>query len=227
MVIALCRAVGALAAPSTRRVVALSLGLGVVIFAVLCLAIAAILYHTAFFEWRALNWLVDVLSGLGVSSRSADERRARRWPTTYAAATAIRPSREKSFLAQTLVILDGVAGVAVMRCRPASEIGRQLTAFVLQALLPGGEMKIHASSPPQPPGRFCPVGSHTIASIKGVPADGRIQDGARRRVIANASAARARPSRASAPKIHQPTYSQKIACHTRCWADRRSTLPTR
>jgi len=35
MVIALCRAVGALAAPSMRRVVALSLGLGVVIFAVL------------------------------------------------------------------------------------------------------------------------------------------------------------------------------------------------
>src|SRR6266478_5655690 len=76
-----------------------------------------------------------------------------------------------------------------MRRRPASEIGRQLTAFVLQALLLGGEMKIHASSPPQPPGRFRPVGSHTIASIKGVPADGRIQDGARRRVIANASAA--------------------------------------
>jgi hypothetical protein len=75
--------------------------------------------------------------------------------------------REKSFLAQTLVILDGVAGVAVMRRRPASEIGRQLTAFVLQALLPGGEMKIHASSPPQPLGRFCPAGSHTIASIKG------------------------------------------------------------
>jgi hypothetical protein len=60
-----------------------------------------------------------------------------------------------------------MAGVAVMRRRPASKIGRQLTAFVLQALLLGGEMKIHASSPPQPPGRFCPVGSHTIASIKG------------------------------------------------------------
>jgi len=37
-----------------------------------------------------------------------------------------------------------MAGVAVMRRRPTSEIGRRLTAFVLQAPLLGGEMKIHA-----------------------------------------------------------------------------------
>ena len=66
MVIALFRAVGALAAPPMRRVVALSLGLAVVTFAVLWWAVAAILYETAFFEWRPLNWLVDVLGGLGV-----------------------------------------------------------------------------------------------------------------------------------------------------------------
>ena len=66
MVIALFRAVSALGAPAMRRVVALSLGLAVVVFAVLWLAIATILYHTALFEWRPLNWLVDLLGGLGV-----------------------------------------------------------------------------------------------------------------------------------------------------------------
>jgi CysZ protein len=66
MVIALFRAVSALGAPPMRRVVALSLGLAVVVFAVLWLAIATILYHTALFEWRPLNWLVDLLGGLGV-----------------------------------------------------------------------------------------------------------------------------------------------------------------
>jgi len=66
MVITLFRAVGALAAPPMRRVVALSLGLAVVTFAVLWWAVAAMLYDTAFFAWRPLNWLVDVLGGLGV-----------------------------------------------------------------------------------------------------------------------------------------------------------------
>jgi uncharacterized protein involved in cysteine biosynthesis len=64
MVIALFRAVSALGAPPMRRVVALSLGLAVVVFAVLWLAIATILYHTALFEWRPLNWLVDLLGSL-------------------------------------------------------------------------------------------------------------------------------------------------------------------
>jgi uncharacterized protein involved in cysteine biosynthesis len=66
MVIALFRAVGALAAPPMRRVVALSLGLAAGTFAALWLAVAAILYHTALFEWRPLNWLVDLLGGLAV-----------------------------------------------------------------------------------------------------------------------------------------------------------------
>ncbi|HMD63663.1 MAG TPA: EI24 domain-containing protein [Stellaceae bacterium] len=66
MVIAFFRAVGALAAPPMRRVVALSFALAVLTFAVLWLAIAAILYHTALFDWRLLNWLVDLLGGLAV-----------------------------------------------------------------------------------------------------------------------------------------------------------------
>src|SRR5690348_8371601 len=49
-----------------------------------------------------------------------------------------------------MVILDRMAGVAVMRRRAGGEISRQLTAFVLQSLLLGGELKIHASEPLRP-----------------------------------------------------------------------------
>lgn len=49
-----------------RRVVALSLGLAVLTFAMLWLAVAAVLYHTTLFDWRPLNWLVDLLGGLAV-----------------------------------------------------------------------------------------------------------------------------------------------------------------
>jgi hypothetical protein len=75
------------------------------------------------------------------------------------------PSLPGDFLAQTFVILDRVAGVAVMCGRPPSEIGRQLTTSVLQALLIGGELKIHASGPPQPLLPPCPE-ARAIASIK-------------------------------------------------------------
>ena len=44
----------------------MSLALAVVTFAVLWLAVAAILYHTAFFDWRLLNWLIELLGGLAV-----------------------------------------------------------------------------------------------------------------------------------------------------------------
>lgn len=60
------RAVAALAEPPMRRVVVLSLGLAVLTFAVLWLGVAEILYHTSFFDWRPLNWLVDLLGGLAV-----------------------------------------------------------------------------------------------------------------------------------------------------------------
>ena len=66
MVIAFLHAVGALSEPPMRRVVALSLALAVLTFAGLWLAIAAILYYTAFFDWRLLNWLVNLLGGLAV-----------------------------------------------------------------------------------------------------------------------------------------------------------------
>jgi CysZ protein len=66
MITALFRAVAALGLPPMRRVVALSLGLALLVFAALWLAIAALLYHTALFDWRPLNWLVDLLGGLAV-----------------------------------------------------------------------------------------------------------------------------------------------------------------
>jgi len=66
MVVAFFRAVGALSEPPMRRVVALSFMLAVLTFAVLWLAVAATLYHTAFFDWRLLNWLVELLGGLAV-----------------------------------------------------------------------------------------------------------------------------------------------------------------
>jgi uncharacterized protein involved in cysteine biosynthesis len=66
MVTAFFRAVGALSEPPMRRVVALSFALAVLTFAVLWLGIGATLYHTAFFDSRLLNWLVDLLGGLAV-----------------------------------------------------------------------------------------------------------------------------------------------------------------
>jgi CysZ protein len=66
MVVALFRAVNLLGAPPMRRVVALSLGLAVGVFAALWVAVAMILDHTALFEWRPLNWLIDLLGSLGV-----------------------------------------------------------------------------------------------------------------------------------------------------------------
>ena len=66
MLIAFLRAVGALAAPPMRRVVALSFGVAVLTFTALWLGVAAALYRTAIFEWQPLNWLVDLLGGLGV-----------------------------------------------------------------------------------------------------------------------------------------------------------------
>jgi hypothetical protein len=39
--------------------------------------------------------------------------------------------RQEPFLTQAVVVLDGMAGVAIMRRRPGGEIGGQLAAFVL------------------------------------------------------------------------------------------------
>lgn len=66
MLIAFCRALSALAMPPMRRVVVLSLGLAVLTFTVLWLAVAGVFYDAAFFKWQPLDWLVDLLGGLAV-----------------------------------------------------------------------------------------------------------------------------------------------------------------
>jgi CysZ protein len=66
MVFALLRAIGALGAPPMRRVTALSIGFAVLTFALVWVAVAAALHHTALFDWRPLNWLVELLGGLAV-----------------------------------------------------------------------------------------------------------------------------------------------------------------
>ena len=66
MFVAFFRAVGALSEPPMRRIVALSFALAVATFALLWLAVAAMLYHTAFFDSRLLNWLINLLGGLAV-----------------------------------------------------------------------------------------------------------------------------------------------------------------
>jgi len=70
MLIALYRAVYALSTPPLRQIVALNLALAVLTFALLWLAVAGVLYNTAFFEWRPLNWLADAMGGLAVLALS-------------------------------------------------------------------------------------------------------------------------------------------------------------
>ena len=66
MLTALCRAFYALSMPPLRRTIALSLTFGVLTFALLWLAVAGVLYNTTLFDWRPLNWLVDLMGGLAV-----------------------------------------------------------------------------------------------------------------------------------------------------------------
>jgi CysZ protein len=66
MLTAFLRAVYVLAMPQMRRVVVLSLGLAMLTFVLLWLAVAGVLYDTALFEWRPLNWLLDLMGGLAV-----------------------------------------------------------------------------------------------------------------------------------------------------------------
>jgi len=70
MLAALCRAFSALSMPPLRRVVALSLALAVLTFAVLWLAVAAVLNKAVLFEWRPLNWFADLMGGLAVLALS-------------------------------------------------------------------------------------------------------------------------------------------------------------
>jgi hypothetical protein len=59
--------------------------------------------------------------------------------------TPWRPPTFQSLFARPLVIFGRMAGISVVCRRAGSEISRQLSAFVLQALLLGGELKIQAS----------------------------------------------------------------------------------
>lgn len=65
MLFALARAVVQLFTPALRRVVALSLALAIVSFAALWTVAALLLADLRIFEWRWLNWLVDLLGALG------------------------------------------------------------------------------------------------------------------------------------------------------------------
>jgi uncharacterized protein involved in cysteine biosynthesis len=66
MLTAFCRAIYVLSTSPMRRVVVLSLGLAMLTFALLWFAVAGVLYETALFEWRPLNWLLDLMGGLAV-----------------------------------------------------------------------------------------------------------------------------------------------------------------
>jgi uncharacterized protein involved in cysteine biosynthesis len=66
MIFALLRAIANLTAPELRRIVVLGLAIAVASFVVLWIGVAVILDHTAFFEWRALNWLVNLLGAATV-----------------------------------------------------------------------------------------------------------------------------------------------------------------
>jgi uncharacterized protein involved in cysteine biosynthesis len=64
MITALIRAVLVLREPQLRRIAALGLGLSLLVFAALWLAMGAALYDTSLFAWRPLDWLVDLVGGL-------------------------------------------------------------------------------------------------------------------------------------------------------------------
>jgi uncharacterized protein involved in cysteine biosynthesis len=67
---AFLRALAALSEPALRRVVGLGLGLAVLVFAGLWLAIGIALYNTTLFSWRPLDWVVELLGGLAVLALS-------------------------------------------------------------------------------------------------------------------------------------------------------------
>jgi CysZ protein len=70
MLVALFHAFGNLFAPALRRVVGLCLALAVASFAVLWVALAIVLNHSARFGWGPLDWLVDLLGALAVLALS-------------------------------------------------------------------------------------------------------------------------------------------------------------
>ena len=66
MLVALLRAFADLSHPALRRVVVLGLGIALASFAVLWIGVGFALHCTALFDWRPLNWLVDLLGAVAV-----------------------------------------------------------------------------------------------------------------------------------------------------------------
>jgi uncharacterized protein involved in cysteine biosynthesis len=64
MLSALLRAFADLSAPALRRVVVLGVLLAVAIFAILWIALGIALNRTSLFDWRLLNWIVDLLGAV-------------------------------------------------------------------------------------------------------------------------------------------------------------------
>ena len=62
----LLRAFAELFSPPLRAVVGISLGIAVLAFTVLWLAVALILAHTALVGWPALDWVVELSGAVGV-----------------------------------------------------------------------------------------------------------------------------------------------------------------
>lgn len=70
MLFALLRAFADLSSPTLRRIVGLGLAVALASFVVLWLGVAVVLDHTALFDWRPLNWLVNLLGAVAVAMLS-------------------------------------------------------------------------------------------------------------------------------------------------------------
>src|SRR5947209_2931606 len=66
MISAFLRALSALAMPQLRRVIAISLGLSVLSFVVLWLAVAIALHRGVSLGWAPLDWIVELLGAAAV-----------------------------------------------------------------------------------------------------------------------------------------------------------------
>jgi len=124
MVTAFTRALCQLFTAPLRRVVALSLAIAALTFALLWLAVGFVLSHTALFGWRPLDWLVDLLGALGVLLLS--------WLLFPAAVTLIM-SFFVERVAGAVEALD-YPGRAPPRCQPVVEMAATTVRLMGMAL---------------------------------------------------------------------------------------------
>ena len=125
MLTAFLRAVYELSMPPMRRLVVLSLELAALTFVLLWLAVAAVLYDTALFEWRPLNWLLDLMGGLAVLGLS--------WLLFPAVVTMIM----SFFLERVAAAVEGLdyPGRGPPRRQPIGETIRAMLRLTTLALL--------------------------------------------------------------------------------------------